>query len=187
MTAITLGRKAFRHVAAITAVAGGAALVAGCALIIPSLTDPGARSSPSVVPLSDEQARAQVVDAAREIVHAANIQITYATFEWESCNDQGDPPYHGLVNVAYVVPPGVDGATSSRRVAAAAAAMPGWSPGPPPGLRPFGEIAHRGGIMAIAGVGNYPDRDQLEVVGECRDTTDHHGDNAAKDITAEVG
>jgi hypothetical protein len=145
-----------------------------------------AQPGPSVAPMSDEQSRAEVVDPARQIVTAANLEVTYATFAWESCNDQGDPPYHGVVDIAYVVPEGVDRQALSKQVAAAAAGLPGWAAGPPPDLHPYGDLAHKGEVMVIAGVGNYPDRNQLQVVGNCRNTNDHRGDNGVKDITGEI-
>ncbi|MEH3141346.1 MAG: hypothetical protein PGN37_14445 [Mycobacterium kyogaense] len=145
-----------------------------------------ASAGPTAQGLPDDQARAQVVDAARDIARAANLRVTYATFEWEWCNDQGEPPYHGRVDVAYEVPQGTDSATMAKQVAATAAQQPGWAPGPPPGLNPYGEVVHKGGVMAIASVGNYPERGSLQIFGECRNMTDHRDDSALKDITGEV-
>ena len=143
-----------------------------------------AQPGPSVQPVSDEQSRAQVVDPARQVVKAAKLEITYATFAWESCNDQGDPPYHGRVDVAFVVPPGVDAKVLSQQVAATAGGLPGWAPGPPPDMHPFGDLAHKGNVMVIVGPGNYPDRGELQVFGECRNMNKH--DTALKEITDEL-
>ena len=162
------------------------ALVGGCSSSSPSpKAAPPATSTPQGL-LDDAESRAQVVDAAKEITRAANLRVTYATFEWEWCNDQGEPPYHGRVDVAYEVPAGVDSASMARQVAAAAAGQPAWAQGPPPGFRPYGEVVHKGGVMAIAGPGNYPERGSLQIFGECRNMTDHQGDSALEDITGDV-
>ncbi|WP_343571957.1 hypothetical protein [Mycobacterium sp.] len=145
-----------------------------------------AHAGPSVQPLSDEQARAQVVGPAREVVKAANLDITYATFEWSSCNDQGDPPYQGEVNVAFVVPPGADAQTLSRQAAAAVAKQPGWAAGAPAGMHLFGELAHKGNVVAIVGSGNYPERGSVQVLGECRNMSDHHGHTGPFEITDQL-
>ena len=144
-----------------------------------------AHAGPSAQPLSDEQARAQVVDPAREVVKAAGLQITYATFEWESCNDQGDPPYQGRVDVAFVIPPGVDAQVLSKQVAATAAQQPGWAPGAPPDMHLFGELAHKGNVAVTVGPGNYPDRGSVQLIGECRNTNDHHH-SGRDEITEEL-
>jgi putative hemolysin len=154
----------------------GAMVLAGCST----------HAGPSVQPLSDEQARAQVIDPAREVVKAAGLQITYATFEWGSCNDQGDPPYQGEVNVAFVIPPGVDAQVLSKQVAAAAAKQPGWAPGPPPDGHLAGELAHKGNVAVTVGPGNYPDRGSVQVYGECRNMTDHHHHDERSEITEDL-
>ncbi len=141
---------------------------------------------PAAQPLSDDQARTQVIGPAREVVKAADLNITYATFEWESCNDQGDPPYRGRVDVAVVVPPGVDSQTLSKQIATSAAKQPGWAPGAPQGQRPFGELAHKGHVMVIVGPGNYPERAEVQVFGECRNMNDHHGHTGPFEVTDEV-
>jgi len=155
-----------------------------------SPSSPSPKNTPSAAPaaqaLPDDQARGQVVDAAREIARAANLHITYATFEWEWCNDQGEPPYHGRVDMAFEVPAGTDSAAMSKQIAATAARQPGWSPGPPPGLKPFGDVAHKGGVMAIAAPGNYPERGSVRVFGECRNMNDHRNDTDVHDITSEI-
>ncbi|PRC50552.1 hypothetical protein C6A85_68805, partial [Mycobacterium sp. ITM-2017-0098] len=94
-----------------------------------------------------EQSRAEVVDAARELVQAAELRITYASFQWEWCNDQGEPPFRGRVDLAWEVPVGETSPAVSKRIAATAAQQPGWAAGPPPGLQPTGDVVHTGGVM----------------------------------------
>lgn len=143
-------------------------------------------SGPTTPSPSDEQSRAEVVDAATQLVRAANLQITYASFQWEWCNDQGEPPFHGRVDLAWVVPAGATSQMLSKQIAATAAQQPGWASGPPPGMQSAGEVVHRGGVMVVIGPGNYPDRGAVQIFGECRNMNDHRGDNEIADITDEV-
>ncbi len=143
-------------------------------------------SGPTTPPPSDEQSRAEVVDAAKQLVRAANLRITYASFQWEWCNDQGDPPFHGRVDVAWEVAAGSTSQVLSKQIAATAAQQPGWAPGPPPGFQPAGDVVHKGGVMVIVGPGNYPERGAVQIFGECRNMNDHRSDNQVVDITAEV-
>ncbi len=144
-------------------------------------------AGPAIQPLSDDESRAQVVDPARQLAAAAGLNVTNATFGWEWCNDQGDPPYHGRVDVAFKLPPEVTDKTAYfQKIAAQAAKLPGWAPGPPPGLNPYGEVAHSGGTMMIIGVGNYPENGEIQVFGECRNMNDHRTDSEFHGITDEV-
>lgn len=70
-------------------------LLAGCALVMHKPHSAGS-SNPwddSAHPLTDDQAMAQVVEPAKQIVAAADLQAVRAGFSFTSCNDQGDPPY----------------------------------------------------------------------------------------------
>ena len=141
---------------------------------------------PTAPPPSDAESRAQVVDTAKDVVRATDLRVTYASFQWEWCNDQGDPPFHGRVDMAFEVPPGADSQGLGRQIAATLAELPGWAPGPPPGFQPAGDVVHRGGVMVIVGPGNYPERGAVEIYGEGRNMNDHRDDNELTDITAEV-
>lgn len=143
-------------------------------------------SGPTAPPPSDEQSRAEVVDAAKELVQVAGLRITYASFQWEWCNDQGEPPFHGRVDLAWEVPAGTTGQAFSEQIAATAARQPGWAPGPPPGFQPAGDVVHKGGVMVVVGPGNYPERGAVQVFGECRNMNDHRDDNQIVDITGEI-
>ncbi|KZS56220.1 hypothetical protein [Mycobacterium ostraviense] len=124
-------------------------------------------------PLSDEQAMAQVIEPAKQIAKVAGLQDVSGEFGWESCNDQGDPPYRGRVNVKFNVPAGMDHNAYFEQVAATMVAH-GWLTGPPPGLRPFGTAIHKDGVMAIIGVSPFLGADgDVELSGECRNMGDH--------------
>lgn len=151
----------------------------------PSTPDTQA-SGPTAPSPSDEQSRAEVIDAATELVQAANLRVTYASFQWEWCNDQGEPPFHGRVDLAWEVPEGATSQAVSKQIAATAAQQPGWAPGPPPGLQPAGDVVHKGGVMVVVGPGNYPQRGAVQIFGDCRNMNDHRDDNQIVDITSEV-
>src|ERR1700758_3703051 len=55
-------------------------------------------------PIPPQQARTQVVDAARDIVQALHADVTEATFSYESCNDQGELPFRGVVDLSLWMP-----------------------------------------------------------------------------------
>ena len=57
-------------------------------------------------PLSDEQTKAQVLDPARQIATIANLQNVSGVFGWESCNDQGEPPFAAEWTSRSTSPPG---------------------------------------------------------------------------------
>jgi len=128
-------------------------------------------------PLSDRQAIAQVVDAARQIAKVAGLQDRSGGFSWESCNDQGDPPYRGRVDMTFAVPPGVDRDTYFDRIATTMVAN-GWVPGDPPGAHSTGTAIHRDGVVARIGVSPFTGADgAVQLFGECRNMTDHRADS----------
>lgn len=127
-------------------------------------------------PLSDEQTMAQVVDAARQIVRAAGLEGVTGGFLFESCNDQGVPPYRGRVDMSFAIPEGVEPEEHFRQITAAMLRQ-GWAEGPPAGKRPFGFAVHTETVMAVIGraCGDAA-RGSAQVCGECRNLTDHRRD-----------
>ncbi len=102
-------------------------------------------------PLSDEQAMAQVIEPAKQIAKITGLQDVSGGFSWESCNDQGDPPYRGRVDMTFIVPRGIDHSSYFEQVAATMVAH-GWSSGAPPRQHLFGTVIHKDGVMATIGV-----------------------------------
>lgn len=138
-------------------------------------------------PLSEEQAKAQVIDPAKQIAKVTDLPDLSGTFEWESCNDQGDPPYRGRVDMLFTVPAGVDRQAYFQQIAATMAGQSGWSAGPPPGMRPFGAAVHKDGVMVIIGEsGTVGHHGSIRLFGECRNMQDHHNDNGFQRITNEL-
>ena len=114
-------------------------------------------------PLSDEQTKAEVLDPARQITTIANLQNVSGVFGWESCNDQGDRPFRGRVEVSFDVPAGADR-------------------NPPPG-----RVIHTGGVMAIIGKSSGTAKDgSVELSGECRNMGAHRHDGTWYDVTDQL-
>ncbi|MGV0837151.1 hypothetical protein [Mycolicibacterium thermoresistibile] len=122
--------------------------------------------------LSDEETRAQVVEPVKRIVRTAGLQDVTGSFRFDSCNDQTEPPFRGVAGVRFVFPPDVDPDAYIEELTRLMIAD-GWSPGPPPGLQPYGNVVHRGQMMAF--VDPHPDmpgHGLIEVRGDCRNLTD---------------
>lgn len=146
-------------------------------------------------PLSDNQAMAQVIEPAKQIIKVAGLADPTGGFYMASCNDQGDPPYQGVVEMSFKwplddskgYPAEVDANTYFNQLAATMVAH-GWSDGPPPGLHPYGRVINKDGVMAIMTQNPVSGRGSIKLYGECRDMTDHRGDRMATgfDITDQL-
>jgi hypothetical protein len=55
-------------------------------------------------PITPEQSKAQVVDAATDVSRAIAEPVGSATFSRSSCNDQGEAPFRGVVTISYRPP-----------------------------------------------------------------------------------
>ena len=137
-------------------------------------------------PLTDEQTRAQVIDPAKQIAKTAGLQNVSGVFGWESCNDQGDPPFRGRLDVSFDVPAGSDQNAYFEQIASRMLGH-GWSDGPPPGKRPFGRVIHTDAVMAIIGRSSGTLKSgSVELSGECRNMGDHRHDGKWYDVTDQI-
>ncbi|MGV0717591.1 hypothetical protein ABQE93_19515 [Mycolicibacterium sp. XJ662] len=125
-------------------------------------------------PLTDEQAAAQVVDAARQIVAAAQLQRLAGGYAYMSCKNVDEPPYQAVFHLNFAYPQ-----DNWRYLADVAAAMAehGWAQAPTTAER-FGHKLTKDGVLAVLhrqddGVA------VLRLYGECRNTGDHRDDNPA--------
>lgn len=136
-------------------------------------------------PLTDDQAMAQVVEPAKQIVAAADLQGVDGGFSYSSCNDQGDPPYQGRVTIGFLLQGDPDAYFQHIRAAMLSA---GWNDGAPPGQHLHGTTLNKNGVTANVGfIPSDHSRGQILLYGECRDMNDHHHDpGAGVDITAEL-
>jgi hypothetical protein len=138
--------------------------------------------------LSDEEAMAQVVEPARQIVRLAGLQDVSGGFLFESCNDQGDPPYRGRVEMSFAMPADPEPDAYFQQIAAVMLTQ-GWIDGPPPGKCPIGVVIHTETVMAIIARASAADmRGSVQLCGQCRNITDHRADGktVGLEITAQL-
>ena len=148
-------------------------LVLGVGVIATAAKDP--LQDTSAAAMSDDDAVAQVVSAARQIVSAAGLQQPAGGYSFQSCATADEPPYQATVYATFAVPQG----DPARYVKAAADAMAadGWTRSPVAGER-FGQKLSRDGVTALinrddsgAGVAT------LRLYGECRNWESHRDDD----------
>ncbi len=171
-----------RGVAAAFAVAA----LAGCS--------PGAQPQPASEPpmapvktASDEDTMKEVVGPAKAIVAVAALRDVSAGFDYEACNEQGEPPYRGRVEMGYRIPDKADPQEYFKQLAETMVQQGnGWYDGPPPGKNPFGTVIHTDTVFAIIGQNPVAKEDgYVHIFGECRNMNDHH-DPAAVNVTDQV-
>ena len=155
----------------------------------PHSNDPSSTRPPPgpVETLSDADTMKQVVDPAKAIVAVAALQDVSAGFDYEACNDQGEPPYRGRVDMGYRIPDGSDPQKYFQQIAQTMVTQGnGWYDGPPPGKNPFGTVIHTDTVFAIIGQNPVAEEDgYVHIFGECRNMNDHH-DHAAVNVTDQV-
>jgi hypothetical protein len=154
----------------------------------PPVPATSASQQPTLPPLSDDEAEAQLTELGKAIVSAAQLQNVDAGFEFDSCNDQGDPPNQGLLEIGFTIPGGQSPEVYLNEVAAHMKSL-GWVDGPPPDKTYAGKVLSRGGIAAQLRppTANDP-KAVIRIYGECRNMTDHHDDGKGNghNVTADV-
>ncbi len=127
-------------------------------------------------PLTPEQAKAQVVDAAEEIVSVAGVPVMKdeATVYLDSCNDQGEAPFRGLASIWYPLAPSGEDAKNDTAAFLRALEGAGWTvvPSPYPGRPPIS--AEKNGVTVsfeVQGNGKSTLARVITAQGECRDVT----------------
>jgi len=132
-------------------------------------------------PMTPEQSKAQVVDAAKDIVGTLGLQVVDAVFWHSSCNDQGEAPFRGQVRIDYPPAPSFD--ESGKEVAQMAQRLQdsGWSMDSH--FRSHGTVLKKNNVVAVLGPQNasVPTRD-IQVYGECRDVTTAKGGNQTEQV-----
>ena len=151
------------------------ALVTGCGVV-----DSLGNGVPD--PMTPEQSKAQVVDAARELVGTLDLRVVEAFFWHSACNDQGEAPFRGQIRIAY--PPAPSFEESDAEVAEMAQRLEsaGWSRDSD--FLSYGTVLEKNNVVAVLGPQNVstPNRD-IQVYGECRDMTTAKGDNQTEPVT----
>lgn len=134
-------------------------------------------------PISPQRARAQVLDAARGIVSTLHAQVTEATFSYESCDDQGAPPFRGVAKVAFWLPGVPHHHPADTHAVIEALVAGGWSTDSD--FKSHAPTLRKDNVNIILTVAPSPpvgvelnSHARVDVNGECRDTSDHRTDGA---------
>ncbi|MDV3125714.1 hypothetical protein M1247_12375 [Mycobacterium sp. 21AC1] len=130
--------------------------------------------------MTPEESKAQVVDAARDLAHTVGIDGMTASFQSESCNDQGEAPFRGSVHMSYPVAEDLQKAEAERAAMIGKLQAHGWSTDSE--FRTHGAALHKDNVTAVVYPQNVTSQARIiTIYGECRDvTTTKSGD--AEDI-----
>jgi len=138
-------------------------------------------------PITDAQAKEQVLQSARQVIGAGKLKAATGTYILVSCAPDNAPPYQGSAYLAFDVPTITETPAYFREIARSLTAR-GWTEGLPPGHHPGGHTLVKDGVAAV--YYRHPDlarRGVLQIYGECRDTTDHQLETIGfSDITGEL-
>lgn len=141
------------------------ALASGCD-IVSSMKNDGVSN-----PITPEQSRAQVVDAAKEIASILNLQVIEPAYFWHSsCNDQGDAPFRGEMRIPY--PRAASFEASDAEVAQMIQRLQtkGWTTDSD--ANTHGNAVKKNAVEAIFYPQNAADATRsINLSGECRDVT----------------
>jgi hypothetical protein len=153
-------------------------LTLGAAFVVVSELRPSAAEAIEhpANPVTDDQSRAQVLEAAKQIVTLAGLRTTSAGYLPMSCKDRKDPPYQGAIYLTFALPPDV-AADKYFPAIATTLARHGWIEGGQPANRTDGRMFSKDAVTAII----YRDSDDprvgiVRLYGECRNMNDHRHD-----------
>jgi hypothetical protein len=79
-----------------------------------------------VHPMTPEESKAQVMNAARDIVTTVGLKGVSAYFWHESCNDQGEAPFRGTVRINYDHAPTLEASQAEAQRMVATLKQHGW-------------------------------------------------------------
>ncbi|ETB18324.1 hypothetical protein MAA44156_02751 [Mycobacterium avium subsp. avium] len=144
-------------------------------------------------PIAPPQARAQVIAAARDIVQALHAEVTEANFSYESCNDQGEAPFRGVVNLSFWMPGVPHNQAVDPQAVIKGLVADGWSTDSD--FVSHGATLKKNGVIVILTIAPqagpstvYHRHVGADINGECRDTTDHRTDGSTSpvDVSKEI-
>ncbi len=131
----------------------------------------------SQTPMTDQQSRDQVVDAARQIVTAAQLEAVTGSYTFLSCTNEQDPPYQPALYLDFAL--SQPNSTKRIREIADALVADGWSESPSMGEH-FGRKLTRDGVTTTFHQNvDKPDFGTMRIYGQCRNMADHRNDNPA--------
>jgi hypothetical protein len=166
------------HVRALTAVALGACLVLGGAVVsVDRLhTTPADVLDHPAETVTDEQSAAQVVESAKQIVTLTGLRTASAGYTLMSCKDRDDPPYQGAVYLTFSVPASAPAAAYLPEISATLVDH-GWAEALPPGDRALAKTLSKDAVtVMLSRHRDDPGVGVLRIYGQCRNMNDHRKD-----------
>ena len=151
-------------------------MVLGAALVV---VDRQQAEMPSrdTATLTDEQAAAQVVRSARQIVAAAHLQDATGGYTFVSCANENEPPYQAALYMSFRLPH--NDWMRYLNEAASAMIVDGWTEAPAKAENFGRKLTHDGVTAVLQRNIDNPLFATLRLYGECRNTADHRNDNPA--------
>jgi len=140
------------------------AVVSGCGAV-KSMTNQGVSN-----PMTPEQSKAQVVDAARDLVAVLELPVIRAVFSHASCNDQGEAPFQGHVVITYPLAPSFEASDAAQADMVAKLQSQGWSTDSD--AHTHGTPLKKNGVQVTFWKQNAATPNNgIDLWGECRDVT----------------
>jgi hypothetical protein len=171
----------------VVATLGLASVLGGCSLFPHEESSSTPPPPAPVTTQADDDTMKEVVGPAKAIVAVAALQQVSGGFDFEACNDQGEPPYRGRLEMGFRIPDGIEPQTYFRQIAQTMVQNGnGWYDGPPPGKNPFGTVIHTDTVFAV--IAQNPvkrENGYVHVFGECRNMADHRG-SASVNVTDQL-
>jgi hypothetical protein len=122
-------------------------------------------------PMTPEESKAQVVNAAREITTTLALKGVSANFTRDSCNDQAVAPFRGRVELSYDHAPTLEASQAEIQQMIAGLKQHGW--GASNGFHSHAPSVSKQGVTAVfdpySPVQNAGG--SISIYGECRDMT----------------
>lgn len=141
-----------------------AALVSGCGAVSWMMND-GVSN-----PMSPEQSKAQVIDAAKDIVGTIDLTVVDASFWHGSCNDQGDAPFQGQMRIAHPLAATLEAADAEDAQIIQRLRANGWTTDS--AFNTHGTAIKKNGVTAVFRPQNSAITTRgIDLYGECRDVT----------------
>ncbi len=122
-------------------------------------------------PMTPDQSRAQVVNAAREIVTTLGLKGVAANFTRDSCNDQAVAPFRGRVELKYDHAPTLEASRAEIQQMVGRLKQHGW--GGPGDFHTHGSAVSKQGVTAVFDPYSPVQKSggSISIYGECRDMT----------------
>ncbi|MGF2946860.1 hypothetical protein [Mycobacterium sp. Lab-001] len=121
--------------------------------------------------MTPDQSRAQVINAAREIVATLGLKDVSAHFSREACNDQAVAPFRGVVGLSYDHAPTLEASQAQIQQMIGVLKEHGWSA--PGDFHSHSPAVSRQNVAAVFDPYS-PVQDvggSITIYGECRDMT----------------